>query len=622
MDLVEILEAQPLGGKAGAERVGARVGEHALDLGLEDVRIGQPSLGGDLDQLRVGEASPQEERQPRRQRDIADRTHPVPRRAACRRLLEAEDEVGARQDALQRGAHADIESALGVALPEQAHQPVDLGAGDRAAEGLRGEPLDDPACARRLLVRAGGAAGHDPLPRRSAAHPGDVVRAADGHVPQVRHPRDSVGIPDLLVGQRPLVRRCQVLDRPLGHLDEGGRNPVRAGGHRDPLGHDLDAPGILPVHPPVERDERHAHAVDRHLDLFVERRGLAEEVPGRFVLEGEPEEVVAVGHEVVDDRNPAAGPERRARDVFALLGVARHLVCGFGRRRVRVAQRQPAHLAGGGKVRFEQRRGEVLHVGDVVEARADRLAGKVGRSVDIDPEKIADRGRVLGPVESLEGAAAGVRVARGGRVDLGLHAGNEGGDLVLRRPPDARRRHHPGAQLADHLLRDRRIRDRVGCVEFLQGEIADEAAFVVAANAVFLNDVLVGGRHDIARSADLRGRRGVGNDRELQDGDSRRRDRQGFRHCIKLASAKPSITRARGSADPARPNQARRNLSPSVFYNTTGGPPGASGEGLPGARMPAQPPAASTTLNDIRSPSLRTTISTSSPGSNSPSAAM
>ena len=220
----------------------------------------------------------------------------------------------------------------------------------------------------------------------------------------MRHPGDPVGVPDLLVGERPLVRRRQVLHRPLGHLDEGCRNPVRAGRDRNPLRHDFHPVRVLPVHPAVERDEGHALPVDRDLDLLVEGRGLAEEVPRRFVLEGQAEEIVAVGDEVVHHRDPAAGPERRPGHVLALFRVARHLVGGLGRRRVGIAQREPAHLAGGRQVRFEQRRRQVLHVGDIVEAGAHRLAGQIRRRVDFDAEQVPDRSRVLGTVKALEGA--------------------------------------------------------------------------------------------------------------------------------------------------------------------------------------------------------------------------
>ena len=63
------------------------------------------------DQLVVGPAAPEEERQPRREVETVERDTPVPARTVRRRLLEAEDEVRAREHRLQRRADAGFEVA-------------------------------------------------------------------------------------------------------------------------------------------------------------------------------------------------------------------------------------------------------------------------------------------------------------------------------------------------------------------------------------------------------------------------------------------------------------------------------------------------------------------------------
>ena len=57
------------------ERVGLRIGQHPPHLLLEHRRLVQLALRGEVEQLVVGNAAPEEERQPRRQLEIADAVH-------------------------------------------------------------------------------------------------------------------------------------------------------------------------------------------------------------------------------------------------------------------------------------------------------------------------------------------------------------------------------------------------------------------------------------------------------------------------------------------------------------------------------------------------------------------
>ena len=156
-----------------------------------------------------------------------------------------------------------------------------------------------------------------------------------------------------------------------------------------------------------------------------------------------------------DDGDAAAGAERRAFDLAHLVRRARNLVIGFGRRRLRVADRQRADRAGRAQVAFEHRRREALGVGHVVEAVADGVGRQVGVDVHVEVQQVAQRrartrrgsgaGTAGGPGFGLSAAAWSIRVSS---AEASRVSGSAFG------PPGARRRHHAGAQLADHFLGD------------------------------------------------------------------------------------------------------------------------------------------------------------------------
>ena len=56
---------------------------------------------------------------------------------------------------------------------------------------------------------------------------------------------------------------------------------------------------------------------------------------------------------------------------------------------VGIANRQHRDAAGGAQVALHQRRRERLHVGDVVEAVADRVGGQERGDVDVEAEQAA-----------------------------------------------------------------------------------------------------------------------------------------------------------------------------------------------------------------------------------------
>ena len=156
---------------------------------------------------------------------------------------------------------------------------------------------------------------------------------------------------------------------------------------------------------------------------------------------------------------PPRVPNGMPFEPVVLRGVAGRQVGRLGRR-LPVADRHAGDPRRGGRVRLEQRRRDRQRSGDVVEAVRRVVGRQQRRRVDAQVEQIADRVRVLGAVQSMQDDGARIGVAAGAAIDLVLEPVAQPFVLAERRPRHVRRRHHAGAQLADHLLpqlrRDRR----------------------------------------------------------------------------------------------------------------------------------------------------------------------
>ena len=357
----------------------------------------------------------------------------------------------------------------------------------------------------------GRPAGEDAGAARRVGHAGDLGRPHHAEVAQVRQHGDAEADAD--VGQRVLERREQVVDRAFDVLDEGRRHALRARLHVNRRRGDLQrVAGVGLAHPRVERQQRHALAVDRDLDLLGEvqhrHRGAADEPAERLVVQHHLERVVAVGRERVHHRDAAARADGRAFHLAHLRGGAADLVGDRGGAGVAVAGGEAADLAGRAQVAVHQGRRERLHVGDVVEAGADGVGRQVGGDVDVEVQQVLHRRGVLRAVQALERTTAGVRVERGQRVDARLERGRQlvehGGVGPLR----ARGRHHAGAQLADHLLGDVDVRLGLRGVVAGQRHAARLAAFAMARRAVLPDQGrLLGGGHAGGRRDRVRRRR-------------------------------------------------------------------------------------------------------------------
>ncbi len=151
-------------------------------------------------------------------------------------------------------------------------------------------------------------------------------------------------------------------------LDERGTDRVRAGldGHADG-GAVLD----LVV---GEVCEQNALAVERDLELL----GLADvraEHAAAALDEIGADDVLGVDREVMRERGAAARAERHPRQVLVLRQVAADDVFLLRVGHRRVADREPADLAGRGDVALEQDRRDAERARDVVEAEA-RVVGR------------------------------------------------------------------------------------------------------------------------------------------------------------------------------------------------------------------------------------------------------
>jgi hypothetical protein len=145
------------------------------------------------------------------------------------------------------------------------------------------------------------------------------------------------------------------------------------------------------------------------------------------------------------------------------------------------------------QVALHHRRRRHLHVGDVVEARADRVGGQIFADVDVQSKERPNRSRVLRAIEPLEGATPRVAVRRGDGVESRLERGDEcTARSRIGFPRSFLGWHQAGAQLADDLLRN--VRTLGGLRDVKRGERQLTALHfvVVAADAERLDGVVRG----------------------------------------------------------------------------------------------------------------------------------
>ena len=461
MNLLDVLQSQPLRGESRSERIGPRIGQHAPSLLLK-CRAGQLPLSGQREQLLIGRRAPQEERQARRKIRVGDAICAA-RPHVAGLALQTEDEMRAREDRLEGRPHATFEALLRRASLVERQQTIDLVAAERPAVCLGAETRDDLTRARLLFVRQRRPAREDLLAARRVRNSGDLERSVDDQIADMRQRRDA-RTAGSAAGERPVVRADQIFVRPFEAANERSRNLMLPRAHQNRLR--AHATRAAPVGAAgrlrLVLEQRHALAVDRDVDVLEPRV--------RSRVERHLEHVFRVSGKHVIDHEAAARPERRAVDVIPrmLRHVARRGVDGIDRRRMTIADGHAADRRRRVQICLEQRRRQRLRVGDVVEVGALLIERQPVARIDVERQKILDGARVFRPVETLERAHAGVRLRGGGGIDRRLDRRDERllrGSVGTRRE---RRWHQAGLQLADDLFARLRVLGRARDIERLE----------------------------------------------------------------------------------------------------------------------------------------------------------
>ena len=133
-DRVDIAQPQPLSGEIRREVERAAIGEHPARLLLELSGLTQLAPNGGVEQLIVRDAAPQEERQSRRQFEIADSVDTA-RRYFLRVAFHAEQELRVGEHSAQRRCDSSVEIAFGAPFAIEGHRLVNVGFGDRPPIG-------------------------------------------------------------------------------------------------------------------------------------------------------------------------------------------------------------------------------------------------------------------------------------------------------------------------------------------------------------------------------------------------------------------------------------------------------------------------------------------------------
>ena len=142
------------------------------------------------------------------------------------------------------------------------------------------------------------------------------------------------------------------------------------------------------------------------------------------------------------------------------------------------------------------RRRDTQGARDIVEAVARVVAWKQDPGVYGQFEKIANRVRVLGAIETVQDGRAGVRVGETVVVERAFEPRGEPDETRTVGAGLARRRHHASAELAHGRLPCLAMARDIVAVERVEGHAACELTFVVATDAVALEQrpLLIGRR--------------------------------------------------------------------------------------------------------------------------------
>jgi len=161
-----------------AERGETLVGDHSPDLLIQNRGSAQLSALGEVEQFVIGNAAPQEEREARRQLELADSIRLIARDVG-RFRLDAEQELRRHDQPHDSLLDAAIEVPFPAPLAIERDQRLDVGIGHRPPKGTARECLENRSRAGDLFrfnrthrrnaakaFRETGMTGEDPLPAR------------------------------------------------------------------------------------------------------------------------------------------------------------------------------------------------------------------------------------------------------------------------------------------------------------------------------------------------------------------------------------------------------------------------------------------------------------------------
>ena len=332
----------------------------------------------------------------------------------------------------------------------------------RAGASLRFGPAhEQPAAARRVLrafrlVRSG---------QRNLVDCGRAARMAP--VVEMRLQR----LPGRFEQRRAILDECDAdLVRACTHGDARFQILVQ---HRG-----VGAGGLL------DREVRDRLPVDQHHQLVRTRLSQPADVSFQIAREPDLDLVLAVLDERVGHRHPAARAQGQAGQMIFLREVGRQANDVALERRLRAADRQAADFLRGRDVAVQERRRQVADR-HVVEAVTAVIGWQERGGVDVESQQVSDGVLILGPIQAAERVrAAGIRSGGGRRIERCFQPCQQRAPVVLGRLWHVGRRHGARVHLAHHLFPDFGVSTGVVDVDPVQPQVRSLESFVVARDAV------------------------------------------------------------------------------------------------------------------------------------------
>ncbi len=364
------------------EGVGLRVGNHALNLGVEHGLVFELAGLGKTEQPLVRDAAPEKEAQPRRQRQGVELVRRAGRQA-FRVLLDSEQELRRHEQALDGDLNPGIESRGRRTLLEEREQGLDIGRVDWATIGAPRERREDGPGALEIEV-CRRLADEDLLPAcKRLAGPARLIGTADLDAQQIGTGPGFGNIDARRVGPEERQSRCLV-ERGRS-ADERDDDVAPSGADRNPGFPALVRPvagrplGAAQIDPPLDltdrrhaavvtisvglgvigcrrrwrrsrpgarqREHRHPLTVDADLELLV--LGIGRHAFVEITLQPRRDHIFRIDGERVADARAAARAVRHARQPALLRQVVRHAEVVDILERRRTPDGEPADDVGG-----------------------------------------------------------------------------------------------------------------------------------------------------------------------------------------------------------------------------------------------------------------------------------